>query len=158
MSVAVSLQADSPTHPHSESSLGAGSPTQQCQNSPPEGESSIQPPRRKLSYPNHGVADREGARGGGVPPSDRRGKKEGSPLLDMPDLSQTQKVYFQSSPLSQASTSVPLPSSQVSGAHTQTYAITYLSLSVQPWLLFCISSGASMGPDLTNYAHTLRLN
>jgi hypothetical protein len=108
------------------------------------------------------VADREGARGGGVhvgmAPSDRRGKKEGSPLLDMPDLSQTQKVYSQSSPLSQASTSVPLPSSQVSGEHTQTYAIIYLSLPVQPWLLFCISSGASMGSDLTNYAHTLRLN
>lgn len=117
MSVAVSLQADSPTHPHSESSLGAGSPTQQCQNSPPEGESSIQPPRRKLSYPNHGVADREGAHGVGVanPETSRRGKKEGSPLLDMPDLSQTQKVYSQSSPLSQASTSMPL-SSQVSGA------------------------------------------
>ncbi|XP_029556212.1 BRCA1-A complex subunit RAP80 isoform X3 [Salmo trutta] len=114
--IAESLYADSPTHPHSESSLGAGSPTQQCQNSPPEGESSIQPPRRKLSYPNHGVADREGARGGGVAPSDRRGKKEGSTLLDMPDLSQTQKVYFQSSPLSQASTSVPLPSSQEEGS------------------------------------------
>uniref|UniRef100_A0A4W5NHX5 Ubiquitin interaction motif-containing protein 1 n=1 Tax=Hucho hucho TaxID=62062 RepID=A0A4W5NHX5_9TELE len=120
MSVAVSLQADSPTHPHSESPLGAGSPTQQCQNSPPEGESSVQPPRRKLSYPNHGVADREGARGGGVrvgvAPSERRGKKEGSPLLDMPDLSQTQKVYSQSSPLKQASTSVPLPSSPEEGS------------------------------------------
>ncbi|KAM9498830.1 uncharacterized protein ACWYII_002053 isoform 4-T4 [Salvelinus alpinus] len=118
--IAESLSADSPTHPHSESSLGSGSPTQQCQNSPPEGESSIQPPRHKLSYPNHGVADREGARGGGVhvgvAPSDRRGKKEGSPLLDMPDLSQTQKVYSQSSPLSQASISVPLPSSQEEGS------------------------------------------
>ncbi|XP_071023600.1 BRCA1-A complex subunit RAP80-like isoform X1 [Oncorhynchus clarkii lewisi] len=109
--IAESLYADSPTHP-----------TQQCQHSPPEGESSVQPPRCKLSYPNHGVADREGARGGdvhvGVAPSDRRrrGKKEGSPLLDMPDLSQTQKVYSQSSPLSQASTSVPLPSSQEEGS------------------------------------------
>ncbi|XP_041749912.2 BRCA1-A complex subunit RAP80 isoform X1 [Coregonus clupeaformis] len=114
--IAESLYADSPTHPHSESLLGAGSPTQQCQNYPPEGESSI----RKLSYPNHGVADRQGARGGGVSvgmaPSDRRGKKEGSPLRDMPDLSQTQKVYSQSSPLSQASTSVPLPSSQEEGS------------------------------------------
>ncbi|XP_031664468.1 BRCA1-A complex subunit RAP80 isoform X2 [Oncorhynchus kisutch] len=106
--IAESLYADSPTHPHSESSLGSGGPTQQCQNSPPEGESSIQPPRCKLSYPNHGVADREGACGGGVhvevAPSDRRrkGKKEGSPS--------------QSSPLSQASTSVPLPSSQEEGS------------------------------------------
>nr|XP_029527042.1 BRCA1-A complex subunit RAP80-like isoform X1 [Oncorhynchus nerka]XP_029527043.1 BRCA1-A complex subunit RAP80-like isoform X1 [Oncorhynchus nerka] len=120
--IAESLYADSPTHPHSESLLGSGSPTQQCQNSPPEGESSIHPPRCKLSYPNHGVADREGARGGGVhvgvAPSDRRrrGKKEGSPLLDMPDLSQTQKVYSQFSPLSQASTSVPLLSSQEEGS------------------------------------------
>ena len=121
MSVDLSLQADRHTHPNSESLLVDGSPNEKCQRSPPEAESSIQPPRRKLSYPNHGVADREGAHGVGVsvgvanPETSRRGKKEASPLLDMPDLSQTQKVYSQSSPLSQASTSMPL-SSQVSGA------------------------------------------
>ncbi|XP_041718573.1 BRCA1-A complex subunit RAP80 isoform X4 [Coregonus clupeaformis] len=116
--IAESLYADSPTHPHSESLLADGSPTQQCQSSPPEAESSIQPPRRKLSYPNLGVADREGAHGVGVnvgvalPETRRRGKKEGSPLLDMPDLSQTQKFYSQSSPLSQSSTSMPLSSQE----------------------------------------------
>uniref|UniRef100_A0A4W5PBG9 BRCA1-A complex subunit RAP80 n=1 Tax=Hucho hucho TaxID=62062 RepID=A0A4W5PBG9_9TELE len=116
--IAESLYADRPTHPHSESLLVEGSPTQKCQRSPPEAESSIQPPRRKLSYPNHGVADWEGAHGVGVsvgvanPETRRRGKKEGSPLLDMPDLSQTQKVYSQSSPLSQASTSMPLSSQE----------------------------------------------
>uniref|UniRef100_A0AAZ3SSH9 BRCA1-A complex subunit RAP80 n=1 Tax=Oncorhynchus tshawytscha TaxID=74940 RepID=A0AAZ3SSH9_ONCTS len=116
--IAESLYADRHTHPHSESLLVDGSPTQKCQRSPPEAEISIQPPRRKLSYPNHGVADREGAHGVGVsvgvsnPETSRRGKKEASPLLDMPDLSQTQKVYSQSSALSQASTSMPLSSQE----------------------------------------------
>ncbi|XP_029483479.1 BRCA1-A complex subunit RAP80-like isoform X1 [Oncorhynchus nerka] len=116
--IAESLYADRHTHPHSESLLVDRSPTQKCQRSPPEAESSIQPPRRKLSYPNHGVADREGAHGVGVsvgvsnPETSRRGEKEASPLLDMPDLSQIQKVYSQSSPLSQASTSMPLSSQE----------------------------------------------
>ncbi|KAL0994440.1 hypothetical protein UPYG_G00122320 [Umbra pygmaea] len=103
--IAESLHADrpSPSHhiPKSQSSLSGNS---------------IQPPRRKLSYPNSGAADRDKASGGSVSAelalSDRltRGKK--SPLPDMPDLSQTQKICSQSHSLSQASTSETLPSSQ----------------------------------------------
>uniref|UniRef100_UPI003AAB0DCF uncharacterized protein n=1 Tax=Centroberyx gerrardi TaxID=166262 RepID=UPI003AAB0DCF len=45
----------------------------------------------------------------------KRKRKEGSPLLEMPDLSQTQKIYSQASPFSSQSSSVPLDSLQGNG-------------------------------------------
>ncbi|XP_029925242.1 uncharacterized protein uimc1 isoform X2 [Myripristis murdjan] len=44
--------------------------------------------------------------------SKKRKRKDGSPLLEMPDLSQTQKIYSQTSPFSSQSVSVPLDTQQ----------------------------------------------
>ncbi|XP_042354636.1 BRCA1-A complex subunit RAP80 isoform X3 [Plectropomus leopardus] len=88
--------------------------------------------RRKLLYSNRKKASaneqgasedtctpetdvNRGAKGSGDESNNRskkRKRKEGSPLLEMPDLSQTQKIYSQASPCSSECPSVPLDSPQ----------------------------------------------
>ncbi|XP_070700231.1 neurofilament heavy polypeptide [Pempheris klunzingeri] len=83
--------------------------------------------RRKLLYSNRKAAAEDvctpetdlnqGAKGSGDESNNRnkkRKRKEGSPLLEMPDLSQTQKIYSQASPSSSECLSVALDSPQSS--------------------------------------------
>ncbi|KAJ7997051.1 hypothetical protein DPEC_G00224910 [Dallia pectoralis] len=107
--IAESLSEDRPTRVHS---------TKKCQSSPPKEGSSIQPPRRKLAYPNNVVADRDETCSAGVNVelacTDRQ-REARSPLPDMPDLSQTQKVNSKFPLISQDPTSETLHSSQEEG-------------------------------------------
>lgn len=85
--------------------------------------------RRKLLYPNRKTVSTIDKAASGVsctPETDlnrrdesnnrnkKRKRKEGSPLLEMPDLSQTQKIYSQTSPCSSESLSLVLDSPQSS--------------------------------------------
>eukprot|EP00064_Thunnus_orientalis_P017051 superscaffoldBa00003521_g17126 len=86
----------------------------------PEAEASLRLcSRRKLSYSNGETASASEERSGTKGPGDennnrnkKRKRKEGSPLLEMPDLSQTQNICSQASPCSSESPSVLLDSPQ----------------------------------------------